>query len=244
MAAVITDRAVQRVVGKFFESISEDVKRQRLDAGLTIRELAHAAGVDPSHLLRFEDGEARPSAHVIARLALLLGSDLSAHLYPNTGPVVRDRHQAGIAEAVLAISDPRWARFAELRVTRPARGSIDLGLHHAAQRTIVATEIHSDLRRLEQLVRWGEEKAASLPSWAGWPTLNPTPVISRLLVVRATRMNGSIAGQFRHLLRTAYPADPEDALASLVSGDAWPGPAMLWAVQPRRSERYRITPRL
>ena len=83
----------------------------------------------------------------------------------------------------------------------------------------IATEIQSELRRLEQLVRWSEAKAAALPSWEGWPHLGEHVAVSRLLVVRDTRTNRDIAATFRRLLRTAYPSEPEDALAALV-GDA------------------------
>lgn len=243
MPPVVTDRAVRGVVQRVFGAFADDIRRQRLDAGLTIRQLALAAGVDPSHLARIEADVTLPSPQTMARLSLALGSDLAARLYPNTGPLVRDRHQAAIAEAMVAIVHASWSRFAELGVRRPSRGWIDLAFHHEEQRTFVASEIQSELRRLEQLLRWSDEKAASLPSWDGWPRLGAPPAISKLLVVRATRATRGVAEEYRRVLRTAYPADPDDALASLTRGDAWPGPALLWATRRRGAATYQIVAR-
>lgn len=178
-----------------------------------------------------------------ARLALALGADLSRRLYPNTGPLIRDRHQAPIAEALLAIAHPRWQRFAEVAVWQPSRGWIDLGFHDAHQRMFVATEIQSNLRRLEQLVRWSTAKAESLPSWEGWAHLGQVTA-SRLLVVRDTRATRRTVDEFRGLLRTAFPADGRETLESLTGVSAWPGPAMLWAEPDRaRPGVYRIVAR-
>ncbi len=92
-------------------------------------------------------------------------------------------------------------------------------------------ELDSDLRRIEQLLRWSQEKAAALPSAEGWPTWasGGDPRTSRLLVARHTRSNRAAAAEARRQLREAYPADPRDALDSLVGTATWPGPAMLWA---------------
>ena len=69
---------------------------------MTRTELARSAGVDAGYLWRIEAGTERPSLEIYARLANALGADLAARLYPNTGPTIRDRHQAGILEALLS----------------------------------------------------------------------------------------------------------------------------------------------
>jgi hypothetical protein len=150
-------------------------------------------------------------------------------MYPTTGPTIRDRHQSRIAEALLLVRHPRWKAFAEIAVRSPSRGWIDLGLFDAHASQFVASEIQSELRRLEQIIRWSAEKAASLPSWEGWPHLGVQPDVSSLLMVRDTRANREVAHEFRRLLAAAYPADPEDALAALSGVTAWPGSAVLWA---------------
>ncbi len=151
-------------------------------------------------------------------------------VYPNTGPAIRDRHQARLLELLLGAVHPRWQVFTEVAVRRPGRGWIDAALHDPGARLIVASELQSELRRLEQLIRWQAMKAESLPSWEGWAHIGDEPAISRLLVVRRTRATRAIAQEFGRQLRVAYPAHPDDALAALAGTAPWPGPAMVWAV--------------
>lgn len=193
------------------------------------------SGVDPSFLRLIEDGTAKASIETYEMLALALGADLSARLYPNTGPAIRDRHQARIAEALLEILDPRWKAFPEVAVRHPSRGWIDLVLHEARAGQVVATEIQSDLRRLEQLLRWIPEKAASLPSWDGWPHLGAVTETSELLIVRSTRATRQVGREFELQLAAAYPGHPADAIAALSGATPWPGAALIWAeLEPNR----------
>ena len=238
------ERAVEHLSRHALSGFGADVVRLREDAGISRAELARATGVDASFLGEIEAGTANPSTSTCARLALGLGADLPLRLYPTTGPTIRDRHQAAIAEITLGALHGRWSPYSEIAVRRPSRGWIDLGLHDSASRVFVATEIQSELRRLEQLLRWAEAKAAALPSWEGWLRLVPEPAISRLLIVRETRANRTISVEHRRLLRTAYPADGRDALDALRGTGAWPGAAILWAARPRSGDpSYRLVAR-
>jgi len=222
--------------------LGEDVRRLREDAGLTRAALAEASGVDATYLARIEDGLVNPTLETYARLSVALGADLGAHLYPNTGPAIRDRVQARILEWLLGQLHPRWSRFAEVAVRQPSRGWIDLVLHDRDAACVVATEIQSGLGRLEQLVRWSGEKAASLPSWEGYAHLGPVSTVSRLLIVRSTRTTTAIGRQFAAQLELAYPAHPEDAIAALTGTRPWPGPALIWVdlrADPIRFVRHR-----
>lgn len=206
------------------------------DAGVSARVLARAAGVDHSHLTRILRGTARPSIETYARIARALGADLVVRAYPNTGPTIRDRHQAPVLEWLLGTAHPRWEPYMEVAVTTPSRGWIDAVLHEARVPLVVATEIESSFRRIEQLVRWSEQKAAALPSWVGWPRLPVPPQISRLVVVRWTRANRAIAAEFGRQLAVAFPAHPDDAMAAISGTATWPGPALLWV----RTEGGRV----
>lgn len=224
------ERTARKMSAKATTVFREDVERLRADAGISVPELARGAGIDRAYLYRILAGRAEPTAPVRARLAVALGADLSVRLYPNTGPRIRDRHQAVIMEGLLQVRHPRWHAFSEVRVLRPSRGWIDLALHEPRERVIVATEIQSELNRLEQLLRWAEEKARSLPSWDGWDRLGEPPVVSRLLVVRRTRTTRAVAADFAQQLRLAFPAHPDDAIAALTTPTVrWPGAAMVWA---------------
>lgn len=211
----------------------EDIERLRADAGISLAALARAAGVPYSLAWRIIAGQVNASLETYAKLAVPLGADLSTRIYPNTGPLIRDRHQARIAEALLAASHPRWRAATEVGVRQPARGWIDVVLADASERRIVAVEIESDIRRIEQQVRWTQMKADSLPSWAGWPLEGAE--ISRLLIVRRTRATRQIAVEYTRQLAVAYPAHPEDAIAALTGAAPWPGAALVWAqIEPDR----------
>lgn len=228
MATPQTQARARRVAAAAARSMSEDIRRLREDAGLSRAMLASEAGLDRTFLGRIEDGRLRPSLNTYARIAGALGADLSARLYPNTGPSIHDGHQVRILEALLAEVHPLWQRYLEVAVRHPARGWIDLVLQDAANRLVVAVEVQSTLPRLEQLIRWAGEKATSLPSWEGYAQLGPVDTRSQLLVVRATRSTMELGRDVARQLEVAYPAHPQDALAALRAGRPWPGPALIW----------------
>lgn len=209
--------------------LRDDLERLCRDSGVSQRQLGAASGVPQSYVSEVLTGKAHPTLETYARLAAALGADLSTRIYPNTGPAIRDRLSVPILEALLRDLHPRWHALPEVRVTRPGRGWIDVLLHEEREAVAVASEIESTLRRIEQTVRWAGEKADSLPSWEGWARLPAAPRVSRLLLVRWTRATREIAANAEQQLRLAYPAHPDDALASLVGSAPWPGAAMLWA---------------
>ncbi len=236
MTPTSLQRAARQSAERARTAVGGDVARLRNDAGLTRAAVGRAAGIDPSYLPRIELGTASPSLETYALVAAALGADLSIRLYPNTGPAIRDRHQARIVEALLAQLHARWKPYLEIAVRRPSRGWIDVGLHDPGAPVLVATEVQSDLRRLEQLLRWSGEKAASLPSWEGWARLGPAIEVSKLLIVRDTRATRAVAREFRRTLAASYPANPDDALASLAGVGPWRGSALLWATDGSTAE--------
>lgn len=237
-------QAAERAAARARAKVVEDLERLCADAGISLAVLAREAGVPYPHLWRMMSGKVRPTLETYARLAAPLGADLSTRLYPNTGPTIRDRHQARILEAALELRHPRWRPTTEVAVWKPARGSIDLVLHEPREHVLVATEIESELRRLEQLVRWAGEKVESLPSSSIWRQVEEDagrpPAVSRLLLVRRTRATRRTAHEFAKQLALAYPAHPEDALASLTGTAPWPGAAMIWA--DTKPDRVRFVP--
>jgi len=234
------------VVGR---GIGEEIRRLRSDAGISQRRLAAAAAVDQGVLSRVEAGTVEASFATLVALGEVLGADLTVRFYPTTGPTIRDRHQAAMLAALLAGVNPRWKRLVEVPVSRPARGSIDLVLADASSTTIVAAEIESDLRRLEQEIRWAADKAASLPSSEAWPLLVPgprqvAPTIQRLLVLRSTARTRELARQYETILGTAYPARTTEVLAALIGDSSWPGHGIVWCrVDAGRAELLAGPPR-
>ncbi len=213
-------------------ALAEDLTRLREDAGITRSAVARVAGVDPSMISRVEAGTVDPTLETYARLAASLGADFTSRIYPHSGPMIRDRHQVRMAELVLASAHVRWHPTPEVAVRHPVRGWIDLALHDPVSRALVAVELESGLRRIEQLIRWSGEKANALASssmWQAWHEAGGSPQVSRLLVVRWTRANRDAASAARRVLADAYPADPRDALEALTTTTTWPGSALVWA---------------
>lgn len=230
MSATRLQQAADRHTLALRGGLVEQLRQLRDDAGISIRQLAAAAGLTYPYVARVLAGAENPTPEAYGRLAGVLGADFSMRLYPNTGPAIRDRHEAPILECLLQARHPRWQPFIEVAVQRPSRGWIDVAFHELRERVIVATEIQGALNRLEQLIRWSAAKADALPSWDGWTQLGEDPAISRLLVVRRTRATRQVAAEFAGQLRVAYPAHPDDAITALTGTAAWPGPALVWAV--------------
>ena len=231
------ERALARAV--------DDLRQLLADAGLSHAAVARAAGISPGYLAEILNGTAKPSARALSKLAVPLGADLSVRMYANTGPTIRDRHQARIHEALLEFLGATWRPYSEAIVWQPVRGAIDAVIHDRRGHMVVATEIESDIRRIEQTVRWSKEKADALPSWSGWMgVLGPDgepPRISQLLIVRRTRANDRIGHEFARQLAIAYPAHPEDALGALAGDKPWPGSALVWARIDRNGVRLLPT---
>ena len=196
---------------------------------MSLRRLAAASGVSQPHLSQILAGDREPSISVLTAIGNALGGDVSIRFYPTTGPAIHDRGQARIVEELLRIAAPVWRGDPEVAVNRPARGFIDVVFDSQALGTIVATEVQTRIDRLEQQLRWAQDKASSLPSADLWPYLDGDRAISRMLILRSTATNRELARRFEATLRAAYPARAEDVFASLTSGTAWPGPGILWA---------------
>lgn len=210
-----------------------DIRRLRVDAGLSQRAVAAAAGIDHGYLSLIEAGEREPSFGVLSSIGEVLGADLHVRLYPTTGPRIHDRIQAAMVEALFGALHSRWRRQAEVPVRRPARGYVDAVIASRADRLVIATEAQSELRRLEQQLRWASDKAESLPSSVAWPALvgddERRTTISRLLLLRSSRTMRETARTFALTLHAAYPASTAEVHRALTTVDgAWPGPGVLW----------------
>ena len=210
-------RDLERTVGL-------EIRRLREDAGLSQRALARAAGIDNGHLSRIEAGAAHPTIEVYLRIAAVLGADLSLRLYPNTGPLIRDRFQLPMGEELLAVTEAAWRRAPEVGVYRPVRGVVDVVLDHRVNPDTVATELQSQLRRVEQQVRWARQKADALAELPAYQDRH----VSQLLVLRNTHAMREVARAAHETLTTAYPARTREAVAALRGEARWPGSAIVW----------------
>jgi transcriptional regulator with XRE-family HTH domain len=223
-------RETARRVRRANAEIGEHVRRLRLDAGVSLGELARLVGVHRSHLARIESGATHPSIAVLTAIGVALGADLSVRYFPGTGPRLHDRFQAAMVEALLRELDARWRIDLEVPISRPARGVIDLVLTDRAGSPVVAAEAQSQIRRLEEQIRWAAEKADGLANRLERDDRGPSArTVSRLLILRSTLATREIARQYHATLAAAYPAATTAVVRSLTSsGVPWPGAGIVW----------------
>ena len=203
--------------------IGRQIADLRTEAGVTQAELARAVEIDQAHLSRIEAGLAAPSLKTLVAIAACLGSEAGVRLFPVPGPRLLDRFQAPMVETVIRRLHPRWRPTPEV-VVRSARGVIDLVLSLADGALHVACEFHSELRRLEQVIRRSGEKALALPDSESF-----RGTISRLLILRSTEQTRAVARTYESTLAAAFPARTTDAVAALTTADRpWPGAAIIW----------------
>jgi transcriptional regulator with XRE-family HTH domain len=208
----------------------EDIHRLRLEAGISLAQLADVVGVHRSHIARIESGQVQPSLEVLTAVGVALGADLSVRFFPGAGPRLHDRFQAAMVETILRCLDPRWHVDLEVPITKPSRGVIDLVLTDRFGPTSVAAEACSELRRLEQLIRWNTEKADGLATKLELENPAGTPRdVSRLIIIRSTVANREIARRYEAMLATAYPARTRDVVSAMTTSTAaWPGSGIVW----------------
>ena len=220
------------------QRIGAEISDLRSEAGATQRALAQCAGIDQGYLSRIEDGRASPSIEVLSSISSCLGADLGIRLFPTTAPLIVDRFQAPMIEALLRLTGSQWNAQPEVSVPA-ARGVIDLVLTRRLDGLRVACECHSELRRLEHVLRRSSEKTQALGA-----LLEGRGVVSSLLLLRSTVLTRSVAATYGKTLEAAFPARSLDALDALSGDVAWPGPAIVWArVERGRAEILERPPR-
>jgi transcriptional regulator with XRE-family HTH domain len=222
-------RQVERTSLEIRRALGLELRRLRLDVGLSLRALGAAAEIDPAHIARIERGERTAGLETLVRLATWLGADLSVRLFPRTRPLLRDHLQAQMLEALLAIARPTLGRHLEVAVNRPGGAYIDLVLVDVAAGRLVAVEAQSQLRRIELTVRRHRDVADALGATEiarfAIGVDGRDPVVDRLLLLRSTRANRQAAREHRELMAAAYPASPAALRAEIGAMGRGPGAA-------------------
>jgi len=207
--------------------------------------LAHAAQLSQAQVSRIEAGLESPSLGALAALSVAMGARLIVRLEPIAGPPIRDHIQARMIEALLRALHSRWKPFLEVPVHRPVRGVIDLVLHDVDAGVVVAIEAQSQIRRLEQQLRWANAKADSLVHGSELPLVGPDgeePAVSRIILLRNTAATRDIARSVPATPQASYPALSADAFAALTAASPWPGSAIVWVTVEGRGARLLPQP--
>ena len=216
------ERETKRRVRKATIAIGEEVRRLRLDAGVTLRDLAAVTGLDASHIARIEKGTIHASVPALTSLSIALGADLSLRFYAGSGPRIHDRLQTPMLDALIRTLAACWTPRLEVVVPGPRRGVADIVLTDRGRPQVVVGEAQSEFRRIEQQLRWMAEKSAAFEK------AEVDRSVSRLLIVRSTQATRAVVRAYAATFDTAYPARTTDVVASLTGGTPWPGAGIVW----------------
>jgi len=231
---VISRTTVARETARLLQRQSirtgEEIRALRSDAGVSLRDLSAVTGLHPSHIARIEAGKSQASVEALAAIGIALGAELSIKYFAGSGPRLVDRFQLAMVDSFVRALDSRWSVRLEVPVTKPARGVIDAVLADRTAPLVVASEFQSEFRRVEQQIRWNNEKADGLAARLQEEARgDPAPSVSHLLVLRSTTATREVARPYEAVLRAAYPARTADLVKALTSADvSWPGPGIVW----------------
>ena len=78
--------ATGRAAAEMRRRVGLDIRRLRIDAGLSVRTLAAASGIDHGFLARIEAGSVEASYAVLVAIGEVLGADLSVRPVPHDRP--------------------------------------------------------------------------------------------------------------------------------------------------------------
>jgi len=211
-------------------AIGEEIHRLRAEAGVSLAAVSAVTGVHKSYLARIEAGLTHASLGVLTSIGVALGADLSLRFFPGAGPRLHDRFQAPMVETLLRVLDHRWQAEIEVPILRPARGVVDVVLTDRLAGTVIACEAYSELRRLEQQIRWSREKADGLAQrLVEAEGADSSPLVSRLLILRSTVATRDLARRYESTLDSAYPGLTHGAILALTTQTApWSDPAVVW----------------
>jgi transcriptional regulator with XRE-family HTH domain len=191
-----------------------DLRLARVSAGLSLEQVGQALGMSHSQLGRIERAM-HPSVSVmqLARIASVVGLDLSVRTYPNGSPL-RDKAQLALIQ-----------RFRERLATK------------LTVRTEVALMIAGDLRAWDMVVYGAgepigveaETRLVDLQALERKITLKMRDGgLSRVvLLVAATRGNKTAVRHAMDAIRASYPIEGRTALRLLVDGQDPGGSALI-----------------
>ena len=128
-----------------------------------------------------------------------------------------------MVDALIRSVGSDWRSGPEVPVPS-ARGVVDLILRRSFDQLTVVCECHSEIRRLEFVIRRLAEKAEAIRG-----QVDSTGTLSTLLLLRSTAATRAVARTYEATLAAAFPARSADALAALRGRTAWPGAAIVWA---------------
>jgi len=156
----------------------------------------------------------------MARLASGIGHRLSVRLFPADGIRLRDSGQLAVAEQIRAAAHPSWQVRLEVPVGFPPdRRAADMVLGGPDEAILV--EIERGLRDFQAQLRAAQLKRVALTERLGRSVRLVIAVPDTVAARRAIAPHAEI-------VRSALPVSSRAAWASIRSGAALSGDALLW----------------
>jgi transcriptional regulator with XRE-family HTH domain len=181
----------------------------RTRLGLSLEQVAPAAGITASYLARIERGMANPTVDIVQRVSDALGLQLFLDVRPPVflgSPPMRDLvHARCSAYADRRLRADGWSTAREVAaVDGRYRGWIDLLAFDPTSNVLLIVEIKTrldDFGALERQLGWYERLAPDLARERGWSSRSTRSV---LLLLASEDVERAISAN-RDALRLAFP---------------------------------------
>ena len=207
--------------------IGLEVKRARVNLGMSRQQTADRAGVSWSTELRVEFGDPGLRVDTMCAVAETVGLDVVLRAFPGRAPTLRDTGQLGHAETLAAQGHQSWLPQLEMIVGQHGE-AVDLGIFGPAE--ILACEIERMASDFQDQYRRADSKRDTLASRHQRP-------VRLILVVEDTPRNRAAIAPHLAFIRTALPAGSREILGSLRSGRPMGRDGLLWL---RRRRKHNV----
>jgi len=193
--------------GDLTRRVGGELRNARLEAGLSLEDVAQSTGLSKAEVSRIERGLAPwVSVDSICRLAVVVGLTASIRLYPD-GPPIRDAAHAALLERL----QRQLPALLQWRAEVPLPISGDRRAWDATIRGEgwwVAVEAETRLHDLQAL----ERRLALKRRDGGEPRV--------ILLINDTRPNRAALASARESLRSEFPLEAREILGALRAGRA------------------------
>ncbi len=195
----------RRLARRAAVALGEELRNARIAAGVSQRRVAEAAGCSSSQVSRLERGLLRVvTFDLVARIAAVLGLDLSVRLFPEGDPI-RDAAHAALLERFRRRLHPGLRWRAEVPIGQPGDSRAWDG-HIDGRGFTLGVEGESRLHDLQaQSRRWNLKRRDGF-------------VDHVIVLVADTRTNRAALAAGREAWRADLPLDGPEILAALAEG--------------------------
>lgn len=219
--------------------VAETIKRARLRANWTQRELSRRSGVSQAHICRIEQGRAADlSVGVVDRLFVALGVRywLGTELPHVTRPQSDFVHARCSAYVSRRLAASGWLIEREVEIGGDrSRGWIDILAFHPASGMLLVIEVKTeiqDLGAIERSLSWYRREAHRAARRFGW---QPTSIATALLILQS-RVNDDLSVASAGAFAAGFPGRAA-VLQAVIDGGAQLESGQFLAMVDPRSRR-------